>query len=109
MGELAQPAPVAEQALRSLALADSDGEGASTARLALGSMASILAKTDPERAKKIVADLAAHLDKARNDEVRRQVLLALGNTGSTEAVPALGKGIASKNPDLREAAAKALG
>ena len=109
MGELTSPLAVVEEALRLLALGASDGEGASTARLALGTMASTLGKSAPDRSKKIVTDLAALEEKAPNDEIRRQLLLALGNSGSAEALPALGRAVASKNPDLREAAAKALG
>ena len=109
IGDLSAPLPVAEGALRDQAMVEAEGDIPSTARLALGTMASNLAKNQPERSKKIVADLVAQEAKTSSDDVRRQLLLALGNSGSAEALPTLGKAVSSKNPDFREAAAKALG
>ncbi len=109
MGELTKPLPVAEDALRSLALAPGEGDGASTARLALGTMSATIGKSEPARAQKIVADLAAMFDKSQSEEVRRQLLLALGNSSSPDALPTLKKGAADKSSILREAAVKALG
>lgn len=81
---------------------------ASTAQLALGNVARSLASGDKARSSQIVDDLVEQLAHARDDGERQQILLTLGNTGSTRALNALQRYAKNPNDALRATALNSL-
>lgn len=108
LGDARLPAPFAEEELRELASGAADGRIASTAHLSLGVMARSLAGTSPERAAALVDWLVSHTEASPSAEATKQLLLALGNAGSTRALPVMERFAADASPDLRAAAVLSL-
>jgi hypothetical protein len=108
LGSAESPTPQAEQTLQSLAFGTQDKNITATARLALGNLARTLGEESPTRAAKIVDRLLQQLAAPTAADSRWQLLLALGNAGSTQALPTLTRFLDDPAPDLRGAAAWAL-
>jgi len=108
LSTVAEPTLEAETVLHELADGSADPNIAVMARLALGSMARRLGQTAPPRAAAIVAQFSRELSSARTPETQKPYLLALGNAGSADGLPALKRFIEDLNPDLRGAAVRAL-
>lgn len=102
-----EPTDEAVAWIRELAVTAQNRNVATTATLALGSMAQHLAGTDPARAASLVQELLRLL-KSEEPEDQVATVLALGNTGSVLALPVLSKFVASPAPRLRAAALVAL-
>ncbi len=97
LGMTATPSPGTQKLLAEIARS-SDVALSSTAQLALGNIARSLATSDSARSSQIVDDLVSQLARARDDIARQQILLTLGNTGSTRALDALQ--LYAKNPNV---------
>jgi hypothetical protein len=108
LSTVAEPTPAAEGALRDLADRPANPNIAIMARLALGSMARRLKETAPPRAAAIVDRLMHELAAAHAPEAQKPYLLALGNAGSSDMLPALRPFLDDANADLRTAAVGAL-
>ncbi len=104
----ASPTMLAEETLHYYAFTSSNSQLSGTARLLLGTMARTLSRSSPERAKKIIASLVGQLAKKPGTEQARQLLLALGNTGSVAALPDIRGFFADPSSRLRAAATLAL-
>ena len=102
------PTPQAQRTLELLAFQSRNKHIASKAQLALGHVARNLADESPARAAKIVQRLLQVLADPAAADSRWQLLLAIGNSGSLEALPALTRYLDNPAPDLRGAAAWAL-
>ncbi|HTQ39976.1 MAG TPA: HEAT repeat domain-containing protein [Pirellulales bacterium] len=107
LGYVESPTPETVEALQWLAFGMFDKAVTSTARLALGSAARNVADDSPSRAAKIVDRILQELNQA-NPADAWELLLALGNAGSTEALPTLQNYLANPDPQLRGAAAWAM-
>jgi hypothetical protein len=108
LSTVAEPTLEAEAVLRDLADESTEPNIAVMARLALGSMARRLGQTAPPRAAAIVAKFSRELASAPTPEAQKPYLLALGNAGSADGLPAVKRFIEDANPDLRGAAVRAL-
>jgi len=108
LNEASLPTQLAEDTVRDLAFQSSNAEIASTAQLTLGAMARNLAETSTERATKIVDLFIKKLESSPSVEVTKQMLLALGNAGSTNAFATISQFMNDSSPALRAAAAAAL-
>ena len=108
LNEASSPTQLAEDTVRDLAFQSPNAEIASTAQLTLGTMARNLAETSPERATKIVELFIKQIESSPSFEVTRQMLLALGNSGSTNAYSTISRFMTDSSPALRAAAAGAL-
>lgn len=102
------PTELAEETLRNLACRPSNPEIAYAAQLALGTMARSLLRISPERAAGIVDSLIRHFDPKPAPGQARQLLQALGNTGSPRALSAIRRFSGDSSPQVRLAAAGAL-
>lgn len=103
-----EPTPVAVDAVQRIAFAPTDAETSFAASLALGSMAKRLAAFSEERAEAVAATLVAQLEAASDPAIVRNLLLALGNAGSTRSLPAIQRFLDHTSPALRAAAVDAL-
>jgi HEAT repeat protein len=85
-----QDAPPAEVvgALAAL-IDDGDPELRQIARLAYGACARSTRRLAPDRAHAIIRDLLGRLDRAMAASERAELVIAIGNTGAVEALPAL--------------------
>ena len=108
LGAVESPTPQTEAMLRELAARSDNWDISSTAQLALGNLARNLSATSPERSGKIVDETVATLNAASSDEVARQMLLVLSNTGSQRALPTIKRFLTHTSPALRAVAASAL-
>jgi HEAT repeat protein len=108
LGAAESPTPATEQTLQALAFGTHDKNVTATARLALGNVARSLGDESPARAAKIVARFLQELADPASADSRWQLLLALGNAGSIEALPTLTRYLDDPAPDLRGAAAWAM-
>jgi hypothetical protein len=108
LGGVKSPTQMAEDTLRDLAFDSPNPDIASTAQLTLGSMARTLAETSPQRAEKIVDLFAKQIESASSADATRQILLVLGNAGSTKAFPTIARFLTDPSPALRAAAVSAL-
>ena len=79
-----------------------------TAQLALGTMARNIAVDSPARAATIIAMLAGGLKKARTPQEKGDLLLALGNSASRDALSAIAGFLKNEVPIVRVAAVTAL-
>ena len=102
------PTPQAQQTLEMLAFHLRNKQIASKAQLALGHAARNLADESPTQAARIVERLLQELADPAAADSRWQLLLAIGNSGSLEALPTLTQYLDNPAPDLRGAAAWAL-
>lgn len=108
LGAAESPTPQTEETLLALAFGKYDNNVATAARLALGNAARNLADQAPARAVKIVDRLLEELSAQNSADSKWQLLLAIGNAGSTEALPTLTRLLDDPAPALRGAAAWAL-
>jgi hypothetical protein len=108
LGMAEAPTPETEQALLTLAFGKRSENVTAAARLALGNLARTLGEVSPARASKVVRRLLQELASPTSAESAWQLLLALGNAGSAEALPTLERFLDEPMPDLRGAAAWAL-
>jgi hypothetical protein len=102
------PTPEAEAVLRAAAFSSADPEISATGRLALGAAARRIAKQSQPRAQAIVADLVASLRPGQPAAEEKILILALGNSGSLEAMPAILARASSESSALRSAAMEGL-
>jgi len=102
------PTPQTQQTLERLAFQSRNKHIASKSQLALGHLARNLADESPSRAAKIVQQLLQNLADPAAADSRWQLLLAVGNSGSLEALPTLTRYLDNPAPDLRGAAAWAM-
>ncbi len=108
LGSVNNPTQEAENILNQLAFNSNDERIASTAQLALGTVAYNLTQTSPNRANKIVKQFVQKLSKTKSEEQTRQYLLVLGNTGSTNAFDTIVSFTKVSAPKIRGAATSAL-
>jgi hypothetical protein len=102
------PAGAAERALRDLAAGPGGENLRAAALLGLGTMSRSLKETDPVRAERIAEDLVALLTPSQTETSADIVLKALGNSGSTRALPVMRKYVSSGSARLRASAAAGL-
>ncbi|HLK57263.1 MAG TPA: HEAT repeat domain-containing protein [Chthonomonadaceae bacterium] len=108
LGAAPAPTPEAQAILEALAAHSGQASIASTAQLALGSMAFHMAQNAPERAAQIVDETIERLVQAKQTTLVTRLLLTLGNAGSPRSAPALLSYLASGDPEIRAVAAYAL-
>jgi len=108
LATVAEPTEQAEEALRRLAFKSKDPEIQAMAQLALGAQTRRIARSSPERAKKIVDRFIKEIKRSSSTEMTKQLLLALGNAGSSHALPEISELAKSPSPDLRATALRAL-
>ncbi len=108
LGSVPHPTVETEKAIKEVAASSSDPNVSGTAILALGSMARNLEGKDPQRAAAIVSHLLQRTAAAHSEEETQHLLQALGNTGSSRAMPLLSQFASSPSPVLRAAAVDAL-
>jgi HEAT repeats len=108
LGGVSSPTQMAEDTLRDLAFNSPNSDIASTAQLTLGSIARNLAETSPQRASKIVDSFIKQIESSPSADTTRQMLLVLGNAGSTRAFSTIARFLTNSSPALRAAAASAL-
>jgi HEAT repeat protein len=108
LADASSPTRVAEDAIRDLAFQSPNADITSTAQLALGAIARSLSETSPERATRIVNSLIKQIESSSSADTTRQLLLALGNAGSSNAYSTIAKFATDPSPALRAAAASAL-
>ena len=97
-----------EEALWEMAFTSPDPEIAAMAQLALGAQARRLAAVSPERAAKIVDRFTSEIKASSSPEKTKQLLLALGNAGSSRALPEISRFMTDPSTDLRATALRAL-
>ena len=108
LGSVNNPTQEAEDILNKLAFNSKDERIASTAQLALGTVAYNLTQTSPTRKNKIVKQFAQKLSKTKSEEQTRQYLLVLGNTGSANAFDTIVSFTKASSVKIRGAATSAL-
>lgn len=108
LGSVPHPTVETENAMKEVAASSSDPNISGTAILALGSMAKNLNGKDPQRGAAIVSYLLQRAAAAHSEEETQHLLQALGNTGSSRAMPLLSQFASSSSPLLRAAAVDAL-
>ncbi len=108
LGSVNNPTQETENILNQLAFNSKDERIASTAQLALGTVAYNLTQTSPNRANQIVKQFAQKLSKTESEEQTRQYLLVLGNTGSANAFDTIVSFTKASAPKIRGAATSAL-
>ena len=108
LGLSALPSQGAQDVLSELARSTTDAGIASTAQLALGSLARSLLPSAPARSAQIVDELTRQLRNARSNAQKQQLLLTLGNTGSPRALPSLQDYAANPDVALRATALNSL-
>ncbi|RYX85902.1 hypothetical protein EON83_03865 [bacterium] len=102
------PSPAVQQAMTELSVSSGNRLVASTAQLALGGMARSLIKSSPTRSAQIVDKIVVQLQNAKSPAEIQQLLLTLGNTGSTRALASLQIFSQSKTIPLRATAINSL-
>ncbi len=107
LGVATDPLPEAQQALEGL-VDHGPNSVASTAQLALGTMAYHLAGSAPERANQIVQKAIARIQGERIQSVRQRLLLTLGNSGNPLALPTLTEYLNATETEVRGTATYAL-
>ena len=108
LGLSALPSQGAQDVLSELARSTTDAGIASTAQLALGSLARSLLPVAPARSAQIVDELTSQLANARSSAQKQQLLLTLGNTGSPRALSSLQDYAANPDVALRATALNSL-
>jgi HEAT repeat protein len=108
LGTAELPTPETVQTLLELAFGKHDPNVRAAAQLALGNLAGSLAEAAPARSGRVVARLLEELAAPTAADSTWQLLLALGNAGSADALPALTRYLDDPAPELRGAAAWAL-
>lgn len=108
LATVSEPTEEAEEALRNLAFDSRDPDIRAMAQLALGAQARRISVFAPERAGKIIDRFIDELKRSSSSEMTKQLLLALGNAGSSRALPEISKLTTNPSPDLRATALRAL-
>jgi uncharacterized protein YejL (UPF0352 family) len=108
LGAVAVPSREAELLVQDVAAHSDLPELKLTAELTLGNMARNLADTEPKRARAIASNFTRAITSARDEERKEQLLLAIGNAGTSSTLPTLSKFLSSSSPRLRATAAFAL-
>lgn len=102
------PTSEAEAWLTETAFTHPEPNVASTAQLALGSLARRLVETTPDRAAAIAAQFEKRLKDAATPDDAVQAVLVLGNIGAASSWPGLQERTADDAPQVRAAATWAL-
>jgi HEAT repeat protein len=108
LATVSEPTQQAEETLWNLAFNSRDPEITAMAQLALGAQARRLSATSPERVAKIVDRFIQEIKGSPSPQVTKQLLLALGNAGSSRALPEISKFVTNSSADLRAIALHAL-
>jgi hypothetical protein len=108
LGSVESPTMLAEKTLHNLAANAPDWDVATTAQLALGTMARNLADTSAERTNKIVDWVVSEINSSTSEDHTRLFLLVLGNAGSIRALPTITRFVADPSPAVRSTAVLAL-
>ena len=108
LGSVNNPNNEAEDILNKLAFNSQDKRIASTAQLALGTVAYNLTQTSPNRTNKIVKQFVQKLSREKSEEKIIQYLLVLGNTGSANAFDTIVSFTKADSAKIRSAATSAL-
>ena len=108
LGSVNNPNNEAEDILNKLAFNSQDERIASTAQLALGTVAYNLTQTSPNRTNKIVKQFVQKLSREKSEEKIIQYLLVLGNTGSANAFDTIVSFTKADSAKIRSAATSAL-
>ncbi len=108
LATVSEPTKEAEEALRNLAFDSKDPDIRAMAQLALGAQARRISVFAPERAGKIVDRFIEELRRSSSSEIKKQLLLAIGNSGSARALKEISKLAKDPLPDLRATALHAL-
>jgi HEAT repeat protein len=107
LGWIESPTPQTVETLQLLAFGTFDKDINTTARLALGNLARSLAADSPEAAGKIIDRLVQEL-KSASDSDQWELLLALGNAGSSQTLSILNQFQGNSDPKLRGTAVWAM-
>lgn len=102
------PTPETIAVLSNLAFQSSDSRTASTAQLALGTVAHSLAQSAPDRAVLIVDRFVERLRTAQSPDDVKQNLLVLGNAGSSRSLSTVTQFASSPQAEIRAIAVSAL-
>lgn len=108
LAEVRHPSLQAEQVIRETAFHHPDRRIASTAELALGTVAHSLRESAPTRSRAIVGELANRVQSAATNDDMEVALLSLGNTRSNAAFPAIAAAADHRSPRIRTIALVAL-
>ena len=108
LATVTEPTEEAEEVLRKMAFDSKDPDIRAMTQLALGAQARRIASFSPERADKIADRFLEELKRSSSPEMTKQLLLALGNAGSSRALSEISKLATSSLPDLRATALHAL-
>jgi len=108
LGSVGSPTMLSEKTLRDLAANAPDWDVATTAQLALGTMARNLADTSPERTNKIVEWVVSEINSSTSEDRTRLFLLVLGNAGSIQVLPTITRFVGDPSPAVRSTAVLAL-
>ena len=108
LGRVSEPSESSELLLRGLAFNSADSHVMGAAQLSLGMMAANLDSTDTGRSARIVDALIRRLDSGSSAQGKQQLLAALGNAATQEAVAAVARYLKSAEPALRVSAMSTL-
>jgi HEAT repeat protein len=108
MTNLPDPDDDVVEAVRTIAFTAPDPNESAEAAMALGALAHQMRAADPIKSGAIVQALVGGLSAATDDRRRAAIILALGNTGSADAYPALSPYLSDPEPALRQDAVLAL-
>jgi HEAT repeats len=108
LAQTKSPTQEAENFLSEAAFKEPETNTVKTAQITIGTMAWNIGNSDPQRAQRIVERLIEHLGSSSDPNVSWRLLSAIGNAGSTEAIPTIKKFLNDPSPDLRGGAAYAL-
>ena len=108
LGDVESPTPQTVDTLLALAFGNYDKNVRTTARLALGNVARSLGDESQTTATRIVDRILRGAERFHCRDSTWELLLALGNAGSIEALPTLRRYIDDSAPNLRGAAVWAL-
>ena len=105
--DVESPGPALVATVREIAFRR-NGNDQGAGLLTIGALARNLAAERPSEAGEIVAALSGELDRSTSEGRTRTLLLALGNAGSADALPAIRKHLSDPSAALRAAAVSAL-
>ncbi len=108
LATLEKPIMETQATLEEVALKATDEDIYSTAVLSLGAQARRLAAFSPERADRIIQMLLGELKKSKSPKTSKLIVLALGNTGSNNAIQELSKAAADPSADTRSSGVFAM-
>jgi hypothetical protein len=107
MFSVEHPTPEARRALGEAASSD-DPELKTKASYMLGVAANRIQDDEPDASKEIVSKLSQDFSQSSDKQDQTRLLDSLGNAGSANSLSAIESGLASQDPAVRDASARAL-